>query len=98
MLLLFLKLNSIGSSIVIICLLKLSFIYCIIDAKVVDLPLPVGQVTRINHFHLFKRFFTSFDTFKFSNVGIFIGIYLIAIACHFESLKIFTLNLESSRA
>jgi hypothetical protein len=31
-------------------------------------------------------------------VGIFIGIYLIAIACHFESLKIFTLNLESSRA
>ena len=42
------KINSTGSSIVTICFAYLSLIKSIKDAMVVDLPEPVGPVTRTN--------------------------------------------------
>jgi len=44
------KRNSIGSSMVMIFYWKLSLINLIIEASVVDLPLPVGPETRTNPF------------------------------------------------
>ena len=68
-----------------ICLLRLVFIYSTIDARLVDFQLPVGPVMSMKPFEALHIFFTDSQSQSSSSVGMLCGIHLKAIEYPFES-------------
>ena len=84
---LFLNTYSIGSSIVMICFLKFVLIYCIIAARFVDFPDPVGPVIKMSHFDFSHSLLIVSPNQRDSNVGISSLMRRNAIEFPFVSLK-----------